>query len=66
MTGYFVGHWRKKRRFATSFYSWSMYFTRESPLLPPATQLHTCHPEPKPRAKEGPARDLILNFCNWL
>jgi hypothetical protein len=21
------------------------YFTRESPLLPPANQLHTCHPE---------------------
>jgi len=21
------------------------YFTRESPLLPPVNQLHTCHPE---------------------
>jgi hypothetical protein len=23
----------------------SQYFARESPLLPPANQLHTCHPE---------------------
>ena len=45
-----VGHWRKKRRFATTFYLW-MYFTRESPLLPPHNQLYTCHPELKPRAK---------------
>jgi hypothetical protein len=27
-----------------------MYLTRDSPLFPPANQLHTCHPERQPLA----------------
>jgi hypothetical protein len=36
------------------------YFSFESPLLPPANQQHTCHPDPASAGEGSPSLNLQL------